>query len=320
MVKQGFVHVPQRSRPMLAENPPSLLDLCVQTTIDNLRYLGDVGETDIHLLERILPHCTVDQLMHIENETKERDLSQVTNKLWKKFYEVKFGAEHTNEVIEKLKRSKQKFSWKQLYEAKLEVQDKAQKQSLERLRQLYQKEDQRKQSRQIQICSKAPPSAKRRFFGGGYAVGSSVSNAKSNIMKKAKIEYLNSNEIKNRAAIKRNPTIQRIPINRVSSTSKPGISPYKPDVSRSNPGSSQLKDCPSARRDMNTSQFKGSASASGSSSASRSLKTDRMDDVKRNPGSSKGKATSLPGKNSVPRKTTEIDWDDDIKRKLSEFW
>lgn len=49
---------------------PSLVDLCVRTVIDNVRYLGDVGETDSHLLERILPHCTVDQLLHVETSTK----------------------------------------------------------------------------------------------------------------------------------------------------------------------------------------------------------------------------------------------------------
>lgn len=51
---------------------PSLVDLCVQKAIDNLRYLGDVGETALHLLERILPHCTLDQLMHVENSTEVR--------------------------------------------------------------------------------------------------------------------------------------------------------------------------------------------------------------------------------------------------------
>lgn len=51
---------------------PSLVDLCVQTAIDNVRYIGDVGETDIHLLERILPHCTIDQLKHIEQSTEVR--------------------------------------------------------------------------------------------------------------------------------------------------------------------------------------------------------------------------------------------------------
>lgn len=49
---------------------PSLVDLCVQKAVDNVRYLGDLGETDQHLLERILPHCTVEQLTHIEDSTE----------------------------------------------------------------------------------------------------------------------------------------------------------------------------------------------------------------------------------------------------------
>lgn len=51
---------------------PSLVDLCIKTTIDNVRYLGDVGETDINLLDRILPHCTVEQLTHIEKCSEVR--------------------------------------------------------------------------------------------------------------------------------------------------------------------------------------------------------------------------------------------------------
>lgn len=50
--------------------PPSLVDLCVETAIDNVMYLGDVGETDLDLLDRILTHCTRDQLMHVENCSK----------------------------------------------------------------------------------------------------------------------------------------------------------------------------------------------------------------------------------------------------------
>jgi elongin-A len=51
---------------------PSLVDLCVQKAIDNVRYLGNVGPVDHHLLERILPHCTLDQLMHVEKASKVR--------------------------------------------------------------------------------------------------------------------------------------------------------------------------------------------------------------------------------------------------------
>lgn len=64
---------------------PALVDLCVQLAIDNMRYLGNVGETDHHLLDRILSHCTLDQLKHIENSTVVRlqntfkFLFQITN-------------------------------------------------------------------------------------------------------------------------------------------------------------------------------------------------------------------------------------------------
>jgi len=62
----------RRSDQICAPKIPTLVDLCVQTVIDNVRYLGDVGHVDQHLLERILPHCTVDQLMHVEKSTKVR--------------------------------------------------------------------------------------------------------------------------------------------------------------------------------------------------------------------------------------------------------
>lgn len=39
---------------------PTLVDLCVDGAIGNVMFLGDVGDTDSHLLDRILPHCTVD--------------------------------------------------------------------------------------------------------------------------------------------------------------------------------------------------------------------------------------------------------------------
>lgn len=55
---------------MIGKKVPSLLDLCVNKAIDNVKYLGDVGETDSYLLDRILSHCTVDQLRHVENCTK----------------------------------------------------------------------------------------------------------------------------------------------------------------------------------------------------------------------------------------------------------
>lgn len=198
--------------------PPSLVDLCVQVAIDHVRYLGDVGETDNHLLERFLPHCTVDQLARIERATQGRDLSPVTDKLWKKFYERQFGQKSTTMVIERMKQKKVTFKWKQLYEAKLKEVEETQQRSFERIKDLYKKQDAEKQSRQIKICSKVPPSScKRNFYGGPGA--SNIYNTKSTVMKKAKIDFLRSPEVKNLAAMK-NKTVQRI--NSVPSIKKPG--------------------------------------------------------------------------------------------------
>ncbi|KAK4766485.1 hypothetical protein SAY87_008127 [Trapa incisa] len=185
---------------------PSLVDLCTRTAIDNVRYLGDVGETDLDLLEHILPHCTVDQLMHVENSTMGRDLSPVTDKLWKKFYEKQFGPENANIVMKRMKHNNVSFKWMKLYEAKLKDVEEAQNKSLDRIRQLYKKED---------ACN-----------GPGY----NVSNVKSNLMKKAKIEFLKSQEVKNMTAVKKN-AIQRHPC--VSPFKRPSGIPEKGPASTS---------------------------------------------------------------------------------------
>ncbi|MBA0683221.1 hypothetical protein Goari_024893 [Gossypium aridum] len=141
------MYVEKRSRNIADKSEtrktPSLVDLCVRTVIDNVRYLGDVGETDSHLLERILPHCTVDQLLHVETSTKGRDLSSVTDKLWKNFYELQFGRESMKIVIERMKLKKVSFRWRQLYEAKLKDVQEAENKAIDRLKQLYKKEDAR---------------------------------------------------------------------------------------------------------------------------------------------------------------------------------
>ncbi|CAH9091119.1 unnamed protein product [Cuscuta epithymum] len=180
-------------------NVPSLVDLCVQFAICHVRHLHDVGETDYHLLDRILPHCTIDELACIERSTEGRDLSPVTNKLWKKFYEREFGEKSTNQVVEKMKQKRCTFKWRQLYEAKLKVEEEVTQQSFERIKDLYKKQETEKQNRQIKICTKIPPSScKRNFYGGG----SGVYNTKSTVMKKAKMDYMRSPEYKNLAAIK----------------------------------------------------------------------------------------------------------------------
>lgn len=190
---------------------PTLIDLCVQVAIDNIRYLGDVGETDHHLLDRILSHCSLDQLMRVENFTQGRDLSPVTDKLWKNFYQAEFGVESTNVVVERMRKRKVSFKWKQLYEAKLKEREEATQQSLDRLKQRYKEENDRKQSRQVKLCTKAPPSSNKRSWGSAYSgpIASNIYNTKSSLLKKAKLDYVNSREFKNRAAWNNKPAVQR---------------------------------------------------------------------------------------------------------------
>ncbi|RYR27470.1 hypothetical protein Ahy_B01g051501 isoform C [Arachis hypogaea] len=199
MMRKGEVQLPARKL-------PSLVDLCVQKIIDNIRYLGNVGCVDLHLLERILPHCTVDQLMHVEKASEGADLSPVTDKLWKGFFEKQYGSNCSKEVMRRMREKKVSFKWKQLYEAKQKEIAEAEKEVSNRIRNLYKKEDAKKQSRQVQLCTKTPPSSKKRFWGDG--PGYNVSNLKSNIMKKSKIEFLKSHEMKNLAVMKKN-TFQR---------------------------------------------------------------------------------------------------------------
>ncbi|XP_072985602.1 uncharacterized protein [Typha latifolia] len=180
---------------------PSLVDLCIRMAIDNLRYMGDVGELDLDLLKEILAHCTLDQLAHIENSTKGRDLSPVTDSLWKKFYEMQFGVESANIAMKRMNQKKVFFKWKQLFEAKTKEREEAQNKIGEKLKQRYAENLTKKQSRQIRICSKIPPSSNKRGWGG---IGSSsYSNYKSPLMKKARMEFLNSPEAKVHAILKK---------------------------------------------------------------------------------------------------------------------
>ncbi|EEF36498.1 Protein pof4, putative [Ricinus communis] len=174
---------------LIERKAPSLVDLCVSVAISHVRYLGDVGETDLHLLDQILPHCTMDQLMHVEKSTQGRDLSPITDKLWKTFYEKQFGEREANVAIERMRRYKVSFRWKKLYQAKLNEIAKKEDEAVARLRQSYKKEDDKKQSRQIRLCTKVPPSSKRSSFGSS-GPGYNLSNVKSNIMKKSKIDFL----------------------------------------------------------------------------------------------------------------------------------
>lgn len=44
------------------------------------------------------------------------DLSPVTDKLWKRFYEMEFGVDNAKMIIERMNRKQVQFTWKRLYE------------------------------------------------------------------------------------------------------------------------------------------------------------------------------------------------------------
>uniref|UniRef100_A0A7N0RIG0 Uncharacterized protein n=1 Tax=Kalanchoe fedtschenkoi TaxID=63787 RepID=A0A7N0RIG0_KALFE len=129
---------------------PSLVDLCVWTAIDNVRYLGDVGETDIELLGKILQHCTVDQLRHVEDSTEGRDLSPVTDVLWKNFYVKEFDEnsfkgynieELRAEALSTMRRKKFASKWRFKFEVWMKMREVKEKISTDSLMKKYKDEN-----------------------------------------------------------------------------------------------------------------------------------------------------------------------------------
>ncbi|XP_062191750.1 uncharacterized protein LOC133895450 isoform X2 [Phragmites australis] len=181
--------------------PLSLVELCVRTVIDNLQYLGSVDGVEMQLLKRILPHCTLEQLTCIENRTK-MDLSPVTDALWKRFYQRQFGEDNLNLVIKKMKQSRAHYKWQDLFRAKTEKQKEIEDMMVEKFTKKFKAEKAEKQSKQIKLCTKVPPSSKRSFFGRGGPSNLSNSNYKSPILKKARIEV--NSRARLQAAIQKN--------------------------------------------------------------------------------------------------------------------
>uniref|UniRef100_A0A0E0LRQ4 Elongin-A n=1 Tax=Oryza punctata TaxID=4537 RepID=A0A0E0LRQ4_ORYPU len=160
--------------------PISLLELCIRTTMDNLRYVDNVDGVEMDLLQRILPHCKLEDLTRIENNT-EMDLTPVTDKLWKLFYTQQFGEENANQVVKRMSTSGARYKWKDLFDVKTEKQREFEEKMGQRLVKKYE-------------AAKA---------GSG---PSNLSSYKSPMLKKARMEV--NSQAKMKAAIQRN-TIAR---------------------------------------------------------------------------------------------------------------
>ncbi|KAG9146692.1 hypothetical protein Leryth_005022 [Lithospermum erythrorhizon] len=90
-------------------------------------------------------------------------------------------------------------NWKLRFQAQMKKEHDKQEKSIERMRLRFAEAEAKKQSRQIQMCSKLPPAKKRSWSGGG---GPNLGNTKGSLMKKS------NREVKNRAAMK-NQAVQR---------------------------------------------------------------------------------------------------------------
>lgn len=75
-----------------------------------------------------------------------RDMSIVTDKLWKKFYEREFGVSSANVVVQRMRERKVT-----LYEEILEETAEFENKVSDRIRQLYKKENERKLNRQLKV-------------------------------------------------------------------------------------------------------------------------------------------------------------------------
>lgn len=207
---------------------PSLVELCRDTAILNLRFMGDVGDTELHLLKDILPRCNIKELTHIEYSSEGRDLSPVTDDLWKRFYLRYFGEKNANTVINRMKQNKVVFKWRELYEAKEKELDEVINRTVKKINAEIQHRNQ--WNLQFQSCSEDPLSEKKR----GHGEGIGPSNMKSNLMKKAKLEYRNSHEVK----------IHALQPNRLSHQSIP----KQNNILQSSPDSSSRNGKPAARK------------------------------------------------------------------------
>ncbi|KAI5074106.1 hypothetical protein GOP47_0010067 [Adiantum capillus-veneris] len=170
---------------------------------------------------------------------KGRDLSSITNELWRKFYSRKFGPESTNLVMERMKKKKVSFRWHLLYQAKLREQEEVQKKCVDRLKQLYKEADIQKQSRQTQLCTKVPPSTKRKNFQSGGGSSSQFNHIKGRLMKKSRIEFAASE-----AKMPRSNS-QGLPSKVLSQ--RPGSQPFTTDKSGSRSGNATILKPTSAR-------------------------------------------------------------------------
>ncbi|GAQ77802.1 RNA polymerase II transcription factor SIII subunit A [Klebsormidium nitens] len=208
-----------------------LQELCLYKIVDNLDMLGDVGDTPAIFLERILAHCTLDQLKRIEDASKGRDLESITNEFWHRFYQKKWGAEATGIIENRVQKKGLPLRWRALYDHKVKQEEQIQAKCVSRLRELFIKEKNEKLARTVQVCARRPEVKKR-------AVGPQSPGGvqRGRLLAKAKKDYVGSFDAQRRKSL-----LQRQP------SSGPSVLGKRPSPSlTSSPGPVQKRPAPSS--------------------------------------------------------------------------
>ncbi|CAI5491545.1 unnamed protein product [Closterium sp. Naga37s-1] len=173
----------------------SLATLCVLSLIDHRDLLGDLGDMDLSLLRPVFEHCTADQLDRIENENKDRDFTPFTDDLWERCYERRYGIDGVEQVQDRMKQAKVLYTWRQLYHARQQADDRTQQKCVSRLKELYHQADEVKKQRRLQVLEKPRLSVtRRRMFSSGPSSQAAAwaNKAGSSMLKKARLGYANS--------------------------------------------------------------------------------------------------------------------------------
>eukprot|EP00271_Cylindrocystis_brebissonii_P011070 TRINITY_DN2777_c2_g4_i1.p1 TRINITY_DN2777_c2_g4~~TRINITY_DN2777_c2_g4_i1.p1 ORF type:complete len:351 (-),score=63.88 TRINITY_DN2777_c2_g4_i1:196-1248(-) len=190
---------------------PTLSSLCLDILLANLDALGDVGDTDWDTLEILLRRCNMQYVRRIEDANPSRDLSRVTEELWRGFYSSSYGRPSMEAVLARMKRRNVTCKWRDLFDAKgREVEEKRER-GLERLREKSKALKDERASRQVQVVDVVPvsagsnrrkkvsSSANRTTYTGAipakrpFSTPSALaSSSGSSILKKSKTEYATS--------------------------------------------------------------------------------------------------------------------------------
>lgn len=160
IARSSVIDIQQLVDPMALPNNNSVGSL--QHAIDNVHMLGDVGGMSELRLRKILPHASTEHLLHIETCSKGRDLTSITDPLWRIHFARRFGERNAKMCEKQMPQGGPPHTWRSLYEEKVAEQEKLQEEGVERLRELYHQQNAVKASRKIQCIDKMAPEPTRK--------------------------------------------------------------------------------------------------------------------------------------------------------------